>query len=109
MNTNSAVAGSFQKNSFSCQQFHLRDLRIIRSGRATVSLDTTSPCRSHVTKMEAMQFNEYLSALLMEVFENHYILIFGLTSLQDTAEQLHYPELCGESLRLEMFFQFLLE
>ena len=29
MNTNSAVAGSFHKNSFNYQQFHLRELRII--------------------------------------------------------------------------------
>ena len=45
----------------------------------------------------------------MEDFQNHYILVFDLTSLQDAAEQLHYPELSGESLRLEMFFQFPLE
>ena len=32
MNTNSAVAGSFHENSFNYQQFHLRVLRIIRSG-----------------------------------------------------------------------------
>ena len=42
----------------------------------------------------------------MEDFQNHYILVFDLTSLQDAAEQLYYPELIGESLRLEMFFQF---
>ena len=30
MNTNSAVAGSFYDNSFNYQQFHLRELRIIR-------------------------------------------------------------------------------
>ena len=30
MNTNSAVAGSFQENPFNYQQFHLRELRIIR-------------------------------------------------------------------------------
>ena len=40
----------------------------------------------------------------MEDFQNHYILVFDLTSLHDAAEQLHYPELSGESLRLEMFF-----
>ena len=42
----------------------------------------------------------------MEGFQNHYILVFDLTSLQDAAEQLHYPEFSGESLRLETFFQF---
>ena len=59
--------------------------------------------------MKAMQFNEYFLALPMGDFQNHYILVFALTTLQDAAEQLHYPELSGESLRLEMFFQISLE
>ena len=109
MNTNSAVAGSFHENPFNYQQFHLRELRIIRGGRAIISLDTTSPCRPYVTTMKARQFNEDFPALPMEDFQNHYILVFDLTSLQDAAEHLHYPELSGESLRLEMFFQFPLE
>ena len=109
MNTNSAVAGSFYGNLFSYQQFHLRELRVIRGGRAIVSLDTTSRCRPYVTTMKAMQFNEDFPALPLEVFHNHYILVFDLTSLQDAAEQLPYPELSGENLRLEMFFQFPLE
>ena len=56
--------------------------------------------------MKAMQFNQGFPALPMEAFQNHYSLVFDLTSLQDAAEQLHYPEFSGESLRLEMFFQF---
>ena len=109
MSRNSTVAGSFYDNPFSYQQFNLRELRIIRGGRAIVSLDTTSLCQPYVTTMKAMQFNEDFPALPMEDFQNHYFLVFDLTSLQDAAEQLHYPELSGESLRLEMFFQFPLE
>ena len=59
--------------------------------------------------MKAMQFNEEFPALHIEDFQNHYTLVFGLTSLQDAAEHLHFSELSGESLRLEMFFQFPLE
>ena len=109
MNTNSAVAGSFYENPFNYQKFHLRELRIIRGGRAIISLDTTSPCRPYVTTMKAMQLNKDFPALPMEDFQNHYNLVFDLTSQQDAAEHLHYPELIGESLRLEMFFQFPLE
>ena len=109
MNTNSAVAGSFHENPFNYQQFHLNELRIIRGARAINSLDTTYPCRPYATTMKAMQFNEDFPALPMEDFQNHYVLVFDLTSLQDAAEQLHYPEFSGESLRLEIFFQFPLE
>ena len=68
MNANSAIAGSFQENLFSYHQFHLTELRIIRGGRAIVSLDTTSTCRPYVTTMKAIQFNEDFPALLMENF-----------------------------------------
>ena len=47
--------------------------------------------------MKAMQFNEEFLALPMEDFQNHYILVFDLTSPQDAAEQLHYPELSGKA------------
>ena len=56
-----------------------------------------------------MQFSEDFPALPMEGFQKNYILFFNLSSLQDAAEQLYYPELSGESLRLERFFEFPLE
>ena len=101
MNTNSAVTGFFHKNLFSYQQFHLRELRIIWGERAIVSLDITSLFLPYVTTKKAMQFNENFPALHMEDFQNHYILVFDLTSLQDAAQQLHCPKLSGESLRLK--------
>ena len=88
VNTNSAVAGSFHENPFSYQQLLLRELTIIRCGSVIVSLDTTSPCPPNVTTKKAMQFSEDLPALPMEFFQNYYILVFVLTSLQDAAEQL---------------------
>ena len=109
MNKKSAVAGSFRKNFFNYQQFHLRKLRINRCGRAIISLDTTFFCRPYITTIKAMQFNEDFPALLIEDFRNHYILVLDLTSRQDAAERLHYQEFSGESLQLEMFFQFHLE
>ena len=90
MNTNSAVAGSFHENPFSYEQFHLGDIRIICFGKPIVSLDTTFPCRPYLTTMKAMQFNKNFPALPVEGFQNHYILIFDLISLQGAAEQLHY-------------------
>ena len=77
MNTNSAVAGYFHENPFNYQQFLLRELRIIRGGRAIISLVTTSRCRPYVTTRKAMQFNKDFAVLPMEDFRNHYILVFA--------------------------------
>ena len=104
MNTNSAFTVHFQENPFHYQKFGLRKLRIVRGGRAIVSPDTTNDCRPYVTTMKAMNFNEEIPALPNHQFDNHYILVFDLTSLQDAGENIHYPELSGESIRLEMFF-----
>ena len=54
--------------------------------------------------MRAMNFNKKIPALPNHQFENHYILVFDLTSFQDAGENIHYPELSGESIRLKMFF-----
>ena len=59
--------------------------------------------------MKAMNFNEDIPALPLQVFQDHYILVFDLTSLQDAGECVHYPELTGESIRLELFFEYPLE
>ena len=42
-------------------------------------------------------------------FKDHYVLVFDLTSIQDATENCHYPELVGESLRMELNFTFPLE
>ena len=87
MDTNSAVAGSFHENPFNYQQFHLRELRIIRGGIAIKSLDTNS-CRPYASTRKAMQFNEDILSLPMAGFQNHYTVVFDLTSLQDAAVAL---------------------
>ena len=71
MNTNSAVAASFHEKPFNYQQFNLTELRIIRGGRAIVSLDTNFASRPYFTTMKVMQFNEEFPALTMEDFQNH--------------------------------------
>ena len=104
MNTNSLFIGHFQENPFHYQKFGLREQIIVRGGRAIVSVDTTNECRAYLTTMQAMNFNEEIPALPNNLFQNHYVLVFDLTSLQDVGENIHYPELSGESIRLEMFF-----
>ena len=104
MNTNSAFRGHSQENSFYYQKIGLRELRIVRRGRAIVSGDTINTCWAYITTRTAMNFNEEIPALPINIFQNHYVLVFDLTSLQDAGKKIHYPELSGEIIRLEMFF-----
>ena len=77
----------------------MREPRIVRGSRAIAN-----DCRAYVEKTKAMNFNEEIAALPHHLFRNHCILVFDLTSLQNAGENIHYPELIGESIRLEMFF-----
>ena len=90
MNTNSAFTGHFQENPFRYLKFGLRELRNVRGGRSIVSVDTTTDCRAYVTTMKAMNFNEEVPALPNNLFQNHYVLVFDLSSLQDAVENIHY-------------------
>ena len=104
MNSNSAFTGSFAENPFWYQQFNLRDIRILRGGQPIVQHDTTDNCRLYVTTMKAMNFQHDIPSIPVDNFENHYVLVFDLTSMHDPIEHCHYPELIGEPTRLELYF-----
>ena len=58
--------------------------------------------------MKSLNFNEEILALPNNLFQNHYVLVFDLTSLQDAGESFRYLELSGDIIRLENFFDLLL-
>ena len=104
MNTNSAFTGSFSENPFWCQQFDLRQIRILRGGQPIVDFDTADNCRLYVTILKAMNFQDDIPSISIDDFKDHNVLVFDLTSMQDATENCHYPELVGEPLRLELNF-----
>ena len=54
--------------------------------------------------MKAMNFQDDIPSIPFDDFEDHYVLVFNMTSMQDATENCHYPELVGEPLRLELTF-----
>ena len=109
MNTNYALTGSFTDNPFWCQQFDLRQSRILRKGQPIVDFDTADNCRLYVITMKAMNFRDDNLSIPIDYFKDHYVLLFDLTSMQDTTENCHYLELVGKPLRLKLNFNHLLE
>ena len=109
MNTNSAFTGPYTKNPFWNQQFELRQIRILRGGQLIVDFDAADNCRLYVTTMKAMNFQDDIPPITYDNFKDHYVLVFDLTLMQDATEKIHYPELVGEPLRLELNFTFPLE
>ena len=56
-----------------------------------------------------MNFQDDIPSVPIDNFEDHYVLMFDLTLMQDATENCHYPELVGEPLRPELNFTFPLE
>ena len=109
MNSNSAFTGSFAENPLWYQQFNLKDIRILRGGQPIVHHDTTDNCRLYVTTMKETIFQDNIPSIPVDIFKDHNLLVFDLTSMQDATEHCHYPELIGELLRLELYFSSPLE
>ena len=109
MNTNSAFTGSYTENPFWCQHFDLRQIRILRGGQLIVDFDDADNCRLFVTTMKAMNIQVDIPSIPFLNFNDHYVLVFDLTSKQDATENCQYPALVGEPLRLELNFTFPLE
>ena len=103
MDTNSALAGSYTENPISYRQSDLRKIRKLRGRQPNVDFDTAHNC-VYVTTMTSMKFQDDIPSIPINDFKDHYVLVLGLTSMQDAAENFHYPELVGEPLRLELSF-----
>ena len=104
INTNSAFTASFTENPFWYQQFDLRQDRILRGGQPIVDFDTANNCRLYVTTMKAVIFQDDIPSIPIDDFNDHYVVVFDLTSMQDSTENCHHPELVGEPLRLGLNF-----
>ena len=59
--------------------------------------------------MRAMNFKHDITLIPIDTSKDHYVLVFNLTAMQDATENCHYPELAGESLRLELLSTYRLE
>ena len=104
MNTNAAFTGSRRSNPFHYQKFNLRELKIVRGNQVIVHLDTASNILPYYTTMRALKFDEDGPGIPLSQYENHYVLVFDLTSTQEAHIQMYYPDVVAASLRLELYF-----
>ena len=109
MKTKSAFTGWSTENPLWYQHFDLRQSRRLRGGQTIVDFDAAVNSHLYITTMKTMNFQDDIPSIPIDIFKNHYVLVFNLTSMQDATENCHYPELVGEPQRLEPNFTFPLE
>ena len=59
--------------------------------------------------MKAKNFQDDIPSVPTNNFEDHFEVVFDMTSMRDATESCHYAELVGEPLRLELNFTFPIE
>ena len=59
--------------------------------------------------MKAMNFQDHVPSIPIDIFKDHYVVVFDFTSMEDATENCHYPEKVGQPLRLELTFTYPLE
>ena len=106
MNANPAFTGSCNENQLWYKQFDLRQFILLRVSQPIVDLDAANIYRLNVTTMKSMIFQDDIPSIPIDNCKDHYVLMFDLTSIQDTTEICHHPDLVGEPLRLELSFTF---
>ena len=109
MSKNPAFTGSYTETPFWYKHFELRHIRILRGVQPIVEFDAADNCRLYVATRKAMNFQVDRPSIPIDLFKDHYVLVFDMTSMQDATENCHYPELVGEPLMLELNFTFPLE
>ena len=106
MNRNSAFTRLRTENPLWYQKSDLRQFRILRISQPTVDFDASDNFRFHVTTMKAKNVQDDISSIPIDIFKDHNVRVFDLTSMQDAIENCHYAEPVGEPLRLELNFTF---
>ena len=104
MNENSAFTGDKKENPFHFQKFGLREIRIVRGNQTIVEMNCVNDFRPYITTMEALKFKEDGPNVKLEDYQNHYLLFFDLTSMQESNVELYYPDIVASGLRLELYF-----
>ena len=76
----------------------------MRGNQVVVNIDTSDDIRAFVTTMKALKFDEDGPGVPFSDYHNHYVLVFDLTSTQESNVHMFYPDVVGAGLRLELYF-----
>lgn len=104
MNTNTAFAGSLDTNPYFYKKFGLREVKIFRGGIPIVTQKTSSNVFPYFNTIKSLNFSSDGPNIPLSDYENHFIMVFDLTSTQEASTEIYYPELVGSNIRIELYF-----
>ena len=94
-------------NPFNYQKFGLRSITIYRNGSSTVGtpLETTDNKRAYFNSLASLAYDRSSShGIPMQEYDNHYILVFDMTSTLEASHEFIHPELTNSTIGIELSF-----
>ena len=104
MQINGSFTGQKKENPFNYRKFGLREVKIVRGNQTVIEMKCEDNLRPFVETMKALKFTDDGPGINLNHYENHYVLAFDLTSMQESNVHLYYPDVVAASLRLELYF-----
>lgn len=105
MNTSAACTGTLKTNPFHYQTFGLQRILITRGAQTLYDVSTNdNNVEMYKTTMNALKFLNDGPGIALSSYPNHYILVFDMSANQMPHTEMHYEELIGGEIRLELFF-----
>ena len=69
-----------------------------------LNLKTENHVRAYAETMKALKFDDDGPNIQYKDFGNHFHLFFDLTSTQEANVEMHFPDVVGAGIRLELYF-----
>ena len=106
MNTNRAFAGTNIANPYHYRKFDLRTITIYRNGIpiAGTPLSTQDNKRLYFKSLTALSFTDQSHGIELLNYDDHFVMVFDLTSTQEASHDFIHPELTKTSLAVELQF-----
>ena len=89
MNKKLCIFGFYTEKQFRYQQLDLRQVWILRGAQPIVDFDAADNCRLYVTTLKAMNFQDDIPSIPIDLFKDYFVLVSDLTSMHRATENCH--------------------
>ena len=99
---NNQFTGRWTDTLLAFHKHNLKKVRVLRNGVPVVECSTSSNTQLYFKTIQTHLFDEDGSLIKLDNYENHYYLVFDLTSTQQCNQKIQYPELVEAAIRVEL-------
>ena len=101
---NNQFTGRWTDTPLAFHKRNLKKVRVLRNGVPVVEYSTSSNTQLYFKTIQNLHFDQDGPLIKLDNYENHYYLVFDLTSTLQCNQEIYYPEIVGAPIRVELEF-----